>query len=303
MQERRSRMPYYGKIVWDACRNLGANDLFRMAGATAFFTTFALPPMMIIIVRTLGLFIERRTVGRALMESLRNTFGPQSADSILQTIRSFRGLLESNRLLGIVIFLFLVFVATSLFTIIRKSIDQLWSIRTAAHVSFRSILQSRAISVGVILAGGLLFLAIQVLGAGIELLGSSLGIFKTKAGLLFWRSLNVVVTTLMASVWLYLLFLLLPDGRPSKRIIWRGALVTAILFTTGKSLLRMLLQPVQVNSFYGVSGAIALVLLFMFYSSIFLYFGAAIIQSWSKASETPIEPKHHAEHYRMVRAD
>ena len=63
-------------------------------------------------------------------------------------------------------------------------------------------------------------------------------------------------------------------------------------------LLRVLLSPGRVNDFYGASGALVLVLLFMFYSSIILYFGAAIIRAWSDAAGQPVEPKAHAIKYR-----
>jgi membrane protein len=288
------------QVLKMTARNLAANDLFRMAGATAFFTTFALPPMLIIVVRTLGLFVERRTVARAIMESLRQVFGMQSVESLRQTIRSFRDLLEGNALMSMLIFLFLVFVATSLFTIIRKSINQLWCIRIARSGNAWDILKSRAISMVVILAGGLLFLGIQVVVAGQDLLTKQLSTFHGGPNAAVWRVVTITASGVVAAVWLYLLFTLLPDGRPNKKIAMIGALSTAVLFTGGKQILQVLLQPVRFSNFYGMSGALALVLLFMFYSSIFLYVGAALIDALSKARKQPVVPKRHAERYEIV---
>ena len=76
------------RIVRGAFAVLGARDPFRMAGATAFFTTFALPAILMIIVRTLGLFADRRAVGRQLGSQLRKVLGNESMDAVLQAIRS-----------------------------------------------------------------------------------------------------------------------------------------------------------------------------------------------------------------------
>lgn len=287
------------KIVRLAARKLADNDVFRMAGATAFFTTFALPPMLMIIVRILSLFSSPRSVGHALMNPLRKLFGDDNAASILQTIRSFRSL-QHNYIVAAGIFLFLLFVATTLFKIIRNAINQLWGIRVARGQHFAVILRSRAISVAVILAGGILFLLVQLADAGQHLLGGYIG--ENWKGLASWGGhiLDSAVVMLISSVWFFLLFRFLPDGKPDNRIAVGGAFLTGILFTAGKAVLSVLLRPVQVTDFYGVSGAFALVLLFMFYSALFLYAGAALVAAWSTVSHCPIAAKSHAEPYHLA---
>src|SRR5215203_4061099 len=102
---RRSLLPAR-RILVASFRELGTNDPFRMAGATAFFTTFSLPAILMIIVRTLGIFSDRRTVGRSMGAELRKVIGEESMNSILQAIRSFRSL-QHNLLFSIGVFLFL----------------------------------------------------------------------------------------------------------------------------------------------------------------------------------------------------
>lgn len=270
-----------------------------MAGATAFFATFALPPIIMITVRTLGLFMNKRALGHSVMNALQQIFGTESVNSFIHTIRSFRAL-EGNYLIATGIFLFLLFVATSLFTVIRNAINQLWCIRTLPDKSILAILKKRAISVAIILAGGLLFLAIQVLLAGQQLLGQRMNMVSPAMSIFVSTIINTLVTTAIAFIWLYMLFMILPDGKPDAGIARMGAAVVSILFTVGKIVLKLLLRPVQVDSFYGATGAIALVLLFMFYSSIFLYFGAALIHTLSTARGKQITPKTYAESYRLT---
>lgn len=284
-------------ILRAAARSLAANDVFRMAGATAFFTTFALPPMLIIVVRVFGLFLDRRTVGEALLRPLEGPFGEVGTAPILQAIRSFRAL-PGNALTAAALFLFLLFVATTLFKVVRGALNQLWNIRPAGGSGFRTALRSRSVSVAVILAGGALFLSVQLADAGQQLLQRYL---DPQVARFLDRILNTGLVTLISSAWFFLLFQALPDGRPDRRISIAGALFTGGLFTAGKAVLGLLLRPVPVTNFYGVSGAFALVLLFLFYSALFLYVGAALIEAWGTAVGRPVVPKAGAERYRLVR--
>ncbi len=268
-----------------------------MAGATAFFTTFALPPMLIIVVRVFGLFLDRRTVGQALLRPLEGPFGEVGTAPILQAIRSFRAL-PSNALTAAALFLFLLFVATTLFKVVRGSINQLWCVRPLAGAGVRAAVRSRGVSLAVILAGGALFLAVQLAEAGTALLQRYL---DPQAALFLNRILNTGLALVISSAWFFVLFRALPDGRADRRIALGGALLTGILFTAGKTVLSLLLRPVPVTNFYGVSGAFALVLLFLFYSALFLYVGAAIIEAWGNAVGRPIVAKAGAERYRLVR--
>ncbi len=287
------------RILRNAVRELGLNDPFRMAGATAFFTTFGLPAILMIIVRTLGLFSDRRTVGRQMGRQMRHILGDESMDSIVMAIRSFRSL-QQNYLLTAVIFIFLLFVATTLFKIIKNSINEIWNIRVDPGVHLLDLLKSRGISLAVILLGGLLFFGVQFVDTWLDMLSRYLERGLDDSAFFLTPVLRMAVAVIISTVWFYVLFMFMPDGRPSGRIVLGGAVITAVLFTCGKLVLGVLLSPGRVNSFYGASGALVLVLLFMFYSSLILYFGAALIKSWSDAWERPIVPKKHAIRYRTV---
>jgi membrane protein len=287
------------KIVRAAARSLGSNDVFRMAGATAFFTTFALPPILMILVRAFGLFYDRRAIGQALLQPLRGPFGEQGTQAILQVISSFRSL-QQNTWVTVGLTIFLVFVATTLFKVVRGAINQLWCVRPAHSVGVGGALRARGVSLLVILAGGLLFLGVQFIEATEQLAFHHFGSFEAPYLHKVW---HVVIAIFTSSAWFYLLFWTLPDGRPTRRIAVGGAFLTGLLFTAGKSVLGVLLRPVPVSNFYGASGALAILLLFLFYSALFLYAGAAIVEAWGNAIERPIVPKAGAELYRSVRYD
>ena len=137
---------------------LGKNDPMRMAGATAFFTTFALPPIVFILSQLFGLFIGRGNMRRGLLENISNTLGKEGAEQVRQVVRSIHGFSDSWYVI-VFGFLFLVFVATTLFGEIKNSLNQLWKISVKEHPGLLFVLSARAKSFAVILLAGILFFA------------------------------------------------------------------------------------------------------------------------------------------------
>ena len=121
---------------------LVANDPLRLAGATAFFATFALPFILIILVQVLSLIFNRHEISYELYDRMSSILGDKSMQQIVVTIRGFRGLVSSW---WAVTFgsLFMVFVATTLFRVIRNSFNQLWMIRVDPQQKFRMSVKGR----------------------------------------------------------------------------------------------------------------------------------------------------------------
>lgn len=274
------------------------NDPLRMAGATSFFTTFALPPIIIIIIRTLGIFFNKRSLGRQIFEKLNEVIGRESAEQVITTIRSFRAL-QHNWLITAGSFIFLLFIATTLFRVIKNSLNQIWDIRIAAKRNIKQRFSSRINSIVIILFTGILFLGV-LLADGLQ---SIIGEYFIKIAPVTTYYVNAVfsqlVSIIVVTLWFFVLFMYLPDGRPAPKVALAGALVTGILFTIGKLLVRMLLSQGNLGSLYGTSGAMVFLLLFVFYSSLILYFGAAFTKAWGRHTGRPIHPLAHAARYRI----
>ena len=212
------------------------NDPLRMAGATAFFTTFALPPIVFIIIQLFGLFMDRRSVGRALMGQLVNTLGEDGAGQVRQVLRSIRGFSDSW-LVIIVGFIFLIFVATTLFTVIKNSFNQIWQVGLKGGAGFTFQLKLRLRSLAVIVFAGILFLA-DVFVDSLEMVaGEYAEALLLGSGTYFKSALSEITGAAIVAMWFIVLFRFLGDARPT----WKGAIIggvlTGILFTAGKLLL------------------------------------------------------------------
>jgi len=299
------QLPARGRMVSllrGAFREFRQNDPLRMAAATAFFATFALPPILIIIIQAFGLFVGRRTVSHHIFAQLADVLGPNTVDQLRETLRNVRHL-SLSWLLTAAGFLFLVFVATTLFKVIKDSVNQLWKIQLKEKQGILFIIGYRAKSVAIIIIGGLLFLA--------ALLAEAAGAFLQKhddqlgqlAGILLTGFINQLVSALVAMAWFTLVFKFLADARPAWKVAIAGGVFTGLLFTAGKWVLRWLLSYGNMKTIYGASTSSALLLLFVFYCSFMFYYGACFTKAWAEEEKQPILPTHHAVRYRLQKIE
>ena len=277
---------------------LGKNDPMRMAGATAFFTTFALPPIVFILSQLFGLFIGRGNMGRGLIKNISNTVGEEGADQVRQVVRSISGFSDSWYVI-VFGFLFLVFVATTLFSEIKNSLNQLWQISVKENPGLLFVLRARARSFAVILLTGILFFADLFLESLKVIAGDYIDELWHWGSWYFKSALSQLVGVIVVAAWFIFLFRFLADGKPTWKASLVGGLLTGVLFIAGKLLLRFLLVGSNIGSLYGTAGSFVLVLLFVFYSSFILYYGASFIAVYSEKKEWPIIPGDNAYKYKI----
>jgi membrane protein len=268
---------------------LQQNDPLRLAGATAFFTSFSLPFIVLILVQLFGLALDRHKLSQQLFHSLSEVLGTSGEQQIRDISRGFRRL-ATNAWVATGGFLFLLFVVTTLFKVIKDSIHQLWRVAPAANKWSASLLP-RLKAVGLIVLIGILFL----LDAAVEGL---LAVFRyamagegqTTVSVVF-TLVEQLISFVIFSAWILCVLLYLPDSRFSLRVTLKGALLTGALFTVGKWLLRWLLVSSNVQRVYGSAGAFVIILLFVFYMALILYYGAAFTAVVAEGSGEALRPR------------
>src|SRR5215213_7388204 len=116
------------ELLHKTLKELLKNDPLRMAGATAFFTTFALPPILVIFIQLFKIVLEPRLIRAELFKSLSELVGNETVRQLAEVLRAFRKLAQ-NWYIALAGFIFLIFVATTLFSVIKRSLNQLWKIK------------------------------------------------------------------------------------------------------------------------------------------------------------------------------
>lgn len=278
---------------------LAHNDPLRMAGATAFFTSFALPFILILLTQLLGLFVNPLTLRRELFQDLSSVFGRESVRQVVDTLVAFRELAH-NIWITAGGFLFLLMVATTLLMVVKASINQLWRIKAEEGRSFFGKLRTRLQSVLIILGTGTLIIISILAEAARAQMGRSISEVSPALAFYVNSALTHVFSLVFVTLWFAIIFRLLPDARPSWKVALTGAFVTGILFTIGKSILRLLLFNSNIGTLYGTSASAVLILLFVFYSSLILYFGASFTREWADYLRQPIKPLSYATRYKVT---
>lgn len=285
-------------IFKEAAQILKSNDPLRLGAATSFFTIFALPFILLLLINIFGIIFTNEIISGELFSHLRNIIGTNSAAQVQEILENFQDR-DQSLLLNIVGFIFFIFVSTTLFMVVQNSINQIWKIKHKARHKVTRVLKDRAISLGLIIISGVLFLIALLSDALVAFLGDYLHQIFPGVDILIVKGLNKVFSILLVSTWLAIIFRYLPNARLSWKLVWRGAIVTGILFSIGESILGRILFQSDIGSLYGAAGSILLIFLFVFYTSFILYFGASFIQAYAHQSKHEIKPKSYAAKYRI----
>jgi membrane protein len=266
-----------GKTNWQIPKKafllLKQNDPLRMAGATAFFTSFSLPFILIILIQLFGLVLDRHQLSQHLFKGLSDILGTPGEQVIRDISRGFRRLV-TNGYIAVGGFVFLLFVVTTLFKVITDSINQLWKVQPRDGKLSDSLLP-RLRSIVLVLFAGILFL-VGLVSEGFLVIfrHSIIGLGSGTASAIFFV-LQQLISFLILTGWILSVFLYLPDVRYPFAVTLKGALLTGALFTVGKLVLGWLLISSNIQQIYGTSGSFVIVLLFVFYIALILYYGAA----------------------------
>lgn len=188
--------------------------------------------------------------------------------------------------------------STTLFAVIKNSLNQLWQVKPAANRPIRYIFLEKALALGLIVAGGVVFSTSLALHQALKPWQHHWMVQTVTTG---WsRPLILYVESIVGlTIGVALLFKFLPDIRIGWPSVWVGALVTGVLLKVGEQLLNQLLVKSPVSSFFGSSGAIMLILLFAFYSSLIFYYGASFTRCYALWRQQALLPGAQAVAYQI----
>lgn len=287
-----------GGIFKEAFLQLRRNEPLILASATAFFTLFSLAPIMIILVNILGIIFRNNKITDALFEPLQKVFGAETSEQI-QTIVGNVKSVAGEWYITAGGFIFLLFVATNLLNIIKKAINQLWRIRKSASRKIKYTLRERLIGILLILSIGFIFIISLLLDTSVAFLQGYLQQLIPGVDTIFIRTVNIIFSILVVTAWFTILYKILPDAIVHWNVALVGGLLTAVLFTIGKWILGHLLDYSNMVTIFGAFASVLFILLFIFYSSLILYYGAAFTYAYASATDRPIKPRKHSVNYEV----
>jgi len=246
----------------------------RMSAAMSFYGILSLAPLLLAIVAMLGWWVDREMLEKGLLTQLGSIMGEQGAGVIKQALASAKEPAEgiAASLIGFVV---LLFGATGVFGELQNAFELVWSQErgTPAKTSWKHTLSLRLRGVGYILVFGFLLLISLVVSTLLSLFSGWAGSwFPVELAL---RVLNEVLGLVVGAALFAGLMRLSSGPKPRMRFLVVGACIGAILFTMGRQVLALYLSSAAVVSAYGAAGSLIVLLMWIYFSSAVLLFGAA----------------------------
>ena len=165
------------------------------------------------------------------------------------------------------------------------------------------MLRNRFLSFSVIASLGFLLLVSLGISAIIEALMGSFQANYPDVAVIFVYIINLVLTLGITAVIFGVIFKVLPDAQIKWKDIMAGAIATAVLFMIGKFGISFYISKANVGSTYGAAGSIVILLLWVYYSSIILYFGAEFTKAYAIQYGSAIHPNDYAVTTKQVEVE
>ena len=156
------------------------------------------------------------------------------------------------------------------------------------------MLFNRLLSFSMVVSLGFLLLVSLLINALIDALSDRLSIVMPQLSVIFLYVFNLLLVFAITTLLFGIIFKVLPDAKIKWKHVSAGALTTALLFMLGKGAISFYLGRSTISSTYGAAGSIIVVLLWVYYSSIILYFGAEFTRNFSQWKGSRIYPNDYA---------
>ena len=283
----------YWKVLKQSFSEFGEQQITKKAAALAYYTIFSLAPMLIIILSIVEFIWGDKAVEGSLYGQISGMVGASAATQIQEMIKN-AAISGKSTVATIISVITLILSATGVFTEIQDSINSIWHLKAKPKVGFMKMLMNRLISFSMVVGLGFILLVSLVVTAMIEAFGKALERMMPHVTVYILYAINLAVTLGVVTVLFAIIFKVLPDAKIRWKDVWAGAFVTAIFFIIGKFLITVYLGTSNVTSSYGAAGSLIVILLWVYYSSIILYFGAIFTRIYAQFRGFKITPNHYA---------
>lgn len=289
-------------VLKNAFKGFSDDKVTKLSGSLAYSTVFSMGPLLIVIISLCSLFLGREAIEGKIYSQLAGFVGSDTALQLQQIIKNASITGKSN--FAIVIgFVMLLLGSTAIFGEIQDSINIIWGLKPKPKLGLLKMLQNRFLSFSVIVSLGFLLLVSLGISAVIDGFSHRLMNRFQDVAIVIFYSINVIVTLAVTTTIFGVIFKVLPDASIKWKDVFAGALTTALLFMLGKFGISFYISKSNVGSTYGTAGSLVVLLLWVYYSSIILYFGAEFTKAYAVEYGSKIYPNHYAVTTKQVEVE
>ena len=287
------------KLVWsalkDSFKGFSDDKITKLSASLAYYTVFSLGPLLIVIIHLCSVFFGMDAVQGKVVTQLQSFVGANAAAQIQTIIKNAS--VSGSGIAYTIGIITLIIGATTVFAEMQDSMNSIWGVKAKPKLGIMSLVFSRLLSFGIIASLGFLLLVSLAVSAVVESIGDKLRSAFPQVGFVLIYIINLVLTFGIISALFAVIFKVLPDVKIGWKQVLPGAIATTILFMIGKFAISFYIAKTNVGSTYGAAGSLVILILWIYYSSIILYFGAEFTQSYACEKGVQIVPSKHAQWY------
>lgn len=262
------------------------DDVMTLAAALSFYTALSLAPLLVIILWLAGQLGPEAQ--EQIVRQIELLIGPEAGEAIRLVIHSAGQRIETGTLAGVLGVATLLFSATAVFAQLQDSINRIWNVEARPDQNVLTWVKKRLLGLAMILGTLFLLVVSLTVSAGLQFMLERTGVNA------MWQWVNLAGSLLVFVLLFALMFKFLPDVRVRWRDAWAGGALTAVLFVVGKAAIGLYLGQSGVGSAYGAAGSLVVLLVWVYYSSLILFFGAELTQVYARRLEDFLLPEDHA---------
>jgi membrane protein len=267
-----------GWILKHAVTGWWNDNVPRLGASLAYYTLFAMAPILIVAITIAGIFFGAEAVQREVTGQINGLVGESGA-------RAVHGMLEgasqrSGNGLATAIGLGTFFLgATGAFLELQTALNAIWRVKPKPDAGIKDMLLQRVISFGLVIGVGFVLLVSLLVSAALSALNRYLGALVPEIALV-WQGVNTLVSLGVVTLLFAMIYQFLPDVELRLRDVWVGSIVTAGLFSIGKFVIGLYLGTSGVASSYGAAGSVVVLLVWVYYSAQIVLLGAEFTRAY-----------------------
>lgn len=282
-----------GKVLVNTLKSFSEDKCMKLSAALAYYSIFSITPLLIIIIWLIGFLygehLENTSAEDEILIELNRVLGPQISTQLHSMMENLS--VSSQSYFGIIIGIgTLLFTSTTVFIEIQDSINRIWHIKPKPKKSWKKFISDRLTSFSMILVLGFLLIASLLLNSILIVLVNLFNDIVPGISNQMLNNLNLLLTFLATTTIFGFIFKLLPDAKIPLKNVLVGAIFTTLLFMLGRFGISIYLQSIKNISVFGAAGSIILLLMWVYYSSAILYFGAEFTKEYTKMFSGEIQP-------------
>lgn len=273
-------------VLKDAVNSFIEDDALTRGAAIAFYTATSFAPVVLIVIAIAGLVYGQDAAQGAIADQLGELMGRQTAE-LLQTAVASSKSKSSGFLAAAVGIITLIVTASGVFGEMQAALNKIWKAEPTGTTVGR-LVRARAKSLGLVAALGFLLVVSLAVSAALTAFAGQINATLPFGGPIL-SALNVLVSLALISFLFAAVFKVLPDCDLEWRDVALGAIITALLFIIGKSLIGWYIGSSAVASTYGAAGGLIVLLLWVYYTSQIFMFGAELARAYARHRGASLE--------------